>query len=120
MIKFLYLQNFVERHLTYQKPSWTPLGSINNFNLDGTIYSRYLRYSVDEGVNKKDILGFNQELLPVIQPIHPDWEIKQTRCDYSGSGSRLWGIVNVMLGPYRNEPKQQSKIDLDLYLPWWN
>lgn len=26
MIKFLYLQNFVERHLTYQKPSWTPYG----------------------------------------------------------------------------------------------
>lgn len=76
------------------------MGSINNFNLDGTIYSRYLRYSVYEGVNKKDILGFipfNQELLPVIQPIHPDWEIKQTRCNYSGSGSRLWGIVNVVV-----------------------
>lgn len=57
-IKSFHLQNFVENCISYQEDKWTPLGCIKDPRLDGTLYSGYLKHSIDEGVNKSDILNY--------------------------------------------------------------
>ena len=88
-----------------------------------------MEFCVDEGLNKSDILGFvefHQELFPLIQRMHPTWDINETRRRYridkisSLYNNKLSGVSNIKLGEnIKRDFEAPFEIGQFKNQPWW-
>ena len=120
--KSLYIQSFIQRRIMFCKKAWVPLGNPENSQTELTLYGGYLKYTIEQGAKKMDILSYNafrQEFLPLINRLHPQWEVFERRRIYSGK--RVFGILNIQITTDTSEDSEIFSVPLDLFraAPFW-
>ena len=126
-LKSLHLQNFITRRIAFCEHMWVPLGSsedTENFHQGVTLYSAYLRYTDELGVSSRDIFNyqnFNQEFLPLLNRVHPEWTVKMRRRQHPITAKKVPGFVNIQLITETPDETETPPLNLEEFrqAPFW-
>ena len=122
--KSRHLQNFINKNLAFVAENWIPLGSTDDKPSAISLFGAYLHFTEKIEAAKTEIFSFaafRQELLPLINSLHPSWQIlERRRLSKAYNQKRVAGILNLQIkkvSPLVEEPE----MDLSEYRadPFW-